>query len=78
LFEARIYISLKKGILDLEGKTVKHGLKSLGYDQVEDVKTAPNSLTTTPAIVRTMAPRKKDSGFILTPCLSCPLSLNAY
>ncbi len=39
LFEARIYITLKKGILDPEGKTVKQGLKSLGYDQVEDVKT---------------------------------------
>ncbi|HHV35028.1 MAG TPA: phosphoribosylformylglycinamidine synthase subunit PurS [Syntrophomonadaceae bacterium] len=39
MFEARIYISLKRGILDLEGKTVNQSLKSLGYDQVEDVKT---------------------------------------
>ena len=39
MFEARIYVSLKKGILDLEGKTVNQSLKSLGYDQVEDVNT---------------------------------------
>jgi len=30
LFEARIYISYERGILDLEGKTVNQSLKSLG------------------------------------------------
>lgn len=39
LFEARIYITLKKGILDPDGKAVKKSLLALGYDQVEELKT---------------------------------------
>ncbi|MGB4503552.1 MAG: phosphoribosylformylglycinamidine synthase subunit PurS [Syntrophaceticus sp.] len=39
LFEARIYITLKKGILDPDGKAIKKGLLALGYEQVEELKT---------------------------------------
>lgn len=35
---ARVYITLKEGILDPQGKTVLRALKSLGYDEVEDVR----------------------------------------
>ncbi len=36
--QARVYITLKQGILDPQGKTVLRALKSLGYDEVEDLR----------------------------------------
>jgi phosphoribosylformylglycinamidine synthase subunit PurS len=38
LAQARVYITLKQGILDPQGKTVLRALKSLGYDEVEDLR----------------------------------------
>jgi phosphoribosylformylglycinamidine synthase PurS subunit len=38
VFEARIYVTLKKGILDPQGKAVKGGLDSMGYQGVADVR----------------------------------------
>jgi phosphoribosylformylglycinamidine synthase len=38
MFEARIYVTLKKGILDPQGKAVKGGLESMGYQGVADVR----------------------------------------
>lgn len=35
----KIYISLKKGVADPQGATIKHALESLGYEGVEKVKT---------------------------------------
>jgi len=35
---AKIYITLKDGILDPPGKTVQQALTSLGYANVEDVR----------------------------------------
>ncbi len=35
---ARVYITLKDGILDPQGKTVLRALKSLGYDEVQDLR----------------------------------------
>ncbi|MDI6735454.1 MAG: phosphoribosylformylglycinamidine synthase subunit PurS [bacterium] len=35
---AKIYITLKKGILDPQGVTVKKALDSLGYSGIEDVR----------------------------------------
>jgi phosphoribosylformylglycinamidine synthase len=35
---ARVYVTLKEGILDPQGKTVLRALKSLGYDEVEDLR----------------------------------------
>ncbi|MGA1795999.1 MAG: phosphoribosylformylglycinamidine synthase subunit PurS [bacterium] len=35
---ARIYITLKPGVLDPQGKTIHHALGSLGYDEVEGVR----------------------------------------
>ncbi len=37
MLEATIYISLKSGVLDPQGETVKHALHSLGYPQVGEV-----------------------------------------
>lgn len=35
---ARIYITLKKGILDPQGKTLLRALRSLGYEEVDDLR----------------------------------------
>lgn len=34
----KIYITLKEGILDPQGKAVQHSLHTLGYKSVEDVR----------------------------------------
>jgi len=38
LARARVYITYKEGILDPQGKTVLRALKSLGYDEVENLR----------------------------------------
>jgi phosphoribosylformylglycinamidine synthase PurS subunit len=35
---ARVYVTLKEGILDPQGKTVLRALKSLGYEEVDDLR----------------------------------------
>ena len=35
---AKIYVTLKKGVLDPQGKAVQHSLDSLGYKEVRDVR----------------------------------------
>ncbi|MBU4193818.1 MAG: phosphoribosylformylglycinamidine synthase subunit PurS [Actinobacteria bacterium] len=35
---ARVHITFKEGILDPQGKTVLRALKSLGYDEVEELR----------------------------------------
>ena len=35
---AKVYVTLKKGILDPQGKSVKHALDSLGFEGVKDVR----------------------------------------
>ena len=37
--KAKVYINLKAGILDPQAKAVHHALDSLGFDQVNDVRT---------------------------------------
>ncbi len=38
MFLAKVYVTLKKSVLDPQGVTVKHALDSLGYRQVNDVR----------------------------------------
>jgi len=38
MLNAKVYVTLKKGVLDPQGKAVQGSLKSLGYDGVEDVR----------------------------------------
>jgi len=38
LFVSRITVTLRKSILDPQGKAVEHGIHSLGYEAVEDVR----------------------------------------
>ena len=35
---ARVYVTLKRGVLDPQGKAVARSLASLGFDEVEDVR----------------------------------------
>ena len=35
---AKVYITLKKGVLDPQGKVVNHALSSLGFDGIEEVR----------------------------------------
>ena len=36
--KARIYVTLKQGVLDPQGKTIGQSLRELGYDDVQDVR----------------------------------------
>jgi phosphoribosylformylglycinamidine synthase subunit PurS len=36
--KARIYITLKPGVLDPQGKAVQHALASLGFSEVRDAR----------------------------------------
>jgi phosphoribosylformylglycinamidine synthase PurS subunit len=38
LFLSRITVTLRKSILDPQGKAVEHGIHSLGYNTVENVR----------------------------------------
>ena len=38
MLNAKVYVTLKKGVLDPQGKAVQHSLASIGYGQVEDVR----------------------------------------
>jgi len=38
MFKATVKVTLKKTVLDPQGKTVGHALKSLGFSSVEDVR----------------------------------------
>jgi phosphoribosylformylglycinamidine synthase len=38
LFQARIFVTLKEGVLDPQGVAVKGALTSLGYQRVNDVR----------------------------------------
>ena len=36
--KAKVFVTLKRGVLDPQGKAVAHGLQSLGFAGVEDVR----------------------------------------
>lgn len=38
MIEVKIYVTLKEGILDVQGRTIHRALRSLGYEDVDDVK----------------------------------------
>lgn len=38
MFHSKVYITLKKSILDPQGKAVEEGIHSLGYDTVSNVR----------------------------------------
>lgn len=38
MYKAKVYVTLKQGVLDPQGKAVKESLLSLGYDETEEVR----------------------------------------
>ena len=36
--KARVHVTLKKGVLDPQGKAVQHALDALGFDGIDDVR----------------------------------------
>ncbi len=38
MMKARIYVTLKSGILDPQGRTIRHSLETLGFSTVNDVR----------------------------------------
>ena len=36
--KAKVYVTLKNGVLDPQGKAVGHALESLGYSNIKDVR----------------------------------------
>jgi len=38
LVKARVYVTLKSGVLDPQGKAIQHALGALGFDGVENVR----------------------------------------
>jgi phosphoribosylformylglycinamidine synthase subunit PurS len=38
VFHSKVFVTLKKSILDPQGKAVEQGIHSLGFDSVDDVR----------------------------------------
>lgn len=38
MFKAKVYVTLKAGVLDPQGKAVKGALMTMGYDETEEVR----------------------------------------
>lgn len=38
MYKAKVFVTLKNGVLDPQGKAVKGSLLSLGYDETSDVR----------------------------------------
>ena len=36
--KAKVYVTLKKSVLDPQGKTVQHALATMGFSEVKDVR----------------------------------------
>lgn len=36
--KAKVYVTLKRGVLDPQGKAIEHALAALGFDGVEEVR----------------------------------------
>ena len=36
--KAKVYVTLKKSVLDPQGKTVQHALSTMGFNEVKDVR----------------------------------------
>ena len=36
--KAKVYVTLKKSVLDPQGKTVQHALSTMGFGEVKDVR----------------------------------------
>ena len=56
--KARVYVTLKKSVLDPQGKTVQHALSSLGFNEVKDVRMGKYIELELGAVDKTQAEKK--------------------
>ena len=59
--KARIYVTLKPGVLDPQGKAIQHALTSLSFDGVEDVRQGKYFEVTLDKMARKDAEAKLDA-----------------
>lgn len=38
MWQVKIYVTLKKGLLDAQGKATQNALESLGFEEIEEVR----------------------------------------
>ncbi|MEQ6375574.1 phosphoribosylformylglycinamidine synthase subunit PurS [Bacillaceae bacterium S4-13-58] len=38
MYKVKVFVTLKNGVLDPQGKAVKHSLETLGYEGVQEVR----------------------------------------
>lgn len=36
--KAKVYVTLKPGVLDPQGKAIHHSIESLGFEQIKDIR----------------------------------------
>ena len=62
VLKARVYVSLKKTVLDPQGQTVRSALTGLGYGSVADVRQGKYfEISLAPGVERDQAQREVDS-----------------
>lgn len=38
MMKAKVYVTLKRGVLDPQGKAIHHAVQNMGYDSIADVR----------------------------------------
>jgi len=60
LIRAKVYVTLKKGVLDPQGETVRGALETLGFAGVKDVRVGKFMVVTLNEVSREEASRRVD------------------
>ena len=56
--KAKVYVTLKRSVLDPQGKTVQHALSTMGFSEVKDVRMGKYIELELGAIDKTQAEKK--------------------
>ncbi|KRT71051.1 MAG: phosphoribosylformylglycinamidine synthase subunit PurS [candidate division NC10 bacterium CSP1-5] len=60
MIRAKVYVTLKKGVLDPQGETVRGALETLGFAGVKDVRVGKFMVVTLNEVSREEASRRVD------------------
>jgi phosphoribosylformylglycinamidine synthase PurS subunit len=60
LIRAKVYVTLKKGVLDPQGETVRAALQTLGFAGVQDVRVGKFIVVTLNGVSREEASKRVD------------------
>jgi phosphoribosylformylglycinamidine synthase subunit PurS len=58
MMRAKVYVTLKKGVLDPQGETVRSALETLGFAEVTDVRIGKYMLITLNDVTREQAKKR--------------------